>query len=48
MPDEQGGTSPEPAITITLDEINAAQGERMLTDEEFEAYCGDLPSDGAG
>jgi len=48
VPDKQGGATLEPAITMTVDEILAAHGERALTSEEFETYFGDLPSDGEG
>lgn len=48
MPDGQGGATLEPAITMSVEEIHAAHGERALTSEEFEAYFGDLPSDGEG
>ena len=48
VPDKQGGATLEPAITMTVAEIHAAHGERALTSEEFEAYFGDLPSDGDG
>lgn len=48
VPDKQGGATLEPAITMTADEILVAQAARPLTDEEFETYFGDLPSDGEG
>jgi hypothetical protein len=48
VPDKQGGATLEPAITMTVAEILAAHGEQALTAEEFEAYFGDLPSDGEG
>jgi hypothetical protein len=48
VPDKLGGATLEPAITMTVAEIHAAHGERPLTTEEFEAYFGDLPSDGEG
>ena len=48
VPDKQGGATLEPAITMSVEEILAAQGERALTSEEFEAYLGDLLSDGEG
>jgi len=38
----------EPAITMTVAEIHAANGSRPLTDEEFEQHFGHLPSDGEG
>jgi hypothetical protein len=47
-PTRQGGATPEPAITMTVDEIHAAHGTRPLTAEEFEELFGDLPSDGQG
>lgn len=47
-PDKQGGATLEPAITMSVAEILAAHGQRPLTGEEFEAYFGDLPSDGEG
>jgi hypothetical protein len=46
--DKNGGVALEPAITMTVDEIVAAQGGRSLTAEEFEEHFGDLPSDGEG
>jgi hypothetical protein len=48
VPNKRGGATLEPAITMTVAEIHAAKGERALTREEFEAYFGDLPSDGEG
>jgi hypothetical protein len=48
VPDKQGGAALEPAITMSVEEIHAAHGERGLTSEEFEAYFGGLPSDGEG
>jgi hypothetical protein len=48
VPNEQGGATLEPAITMIVAEIHAAHGERALTSEEFEGYFGDLPSDGEG
>lgn len=48
VPDKQGGATLEPAITMSVEEILAAHGLRPLTSEEFEAYFGDLPSDGEG
>jgi hypothetical protein len=33
---------------MTVDEIHAEQGGHPLTDEEFQEYFGDLPSDGEG
>ena len=48
VPNKEGGATLEPAITMTVAEIHAAHGEQALTREEFEAYFGDLPSDGEG
>ena len=48
VPDKQAGAALEPAITMSVDEILGAHGERALTSEEFEARFGDLPSDGEG
>jgi hypothetical protein len=46
--DKEGGVTLEPAITMTVAEIHAANGSRPLTDEEFEQHFGHLPSDGEG
>jgi hypothetical protein len=46
--DKQGGASLEPAITKTVAEIFAQNGERPLTAQEFEEHFGHLPSDGEG
>jgi hypothetical protein len=48
VPDKHGGVTLEPAITMSVEEILAAHGTRALTSEEFEAYFGDVPSDGEG
>ena len=48
VPDKQGGATPKPAITMTVDEILAAHGVRALTAEEFEELFCDLPSDDEG
>jgi hypothetical protein len=48
VPDKQRGATLEPAITMSVAEILAAPGEPALTGAEFEAYFGDLPSDGEG
>ena len=48
VPDKQGGATLEPAITMSVAEILAAHGEEALTRAEFEAYFGDVPSDGEG
>jgi hypothetical protein len=46
--DKHGGVALEPAITRTAADIHAELGGRPLTEEEFERYFGDLPSDGEG
>ena len=48
VPDKQGGATLEPAITMSVAELLVAHGLHALTSEEFEAYFGDLPSDGEG
>ena len=40
VPDERGGATLEPAITMTVDEILTAHRERRLTDEGFEVLRG--------
>lgn len=46
--DKQGGVTLEPAITILADELDARDGSRPITQEEFDDLFGDLPSDGEG
>jgi hypothetical protein len=48
VPTRQGGGTLEPAITMSVEGILAAHGERALTGDEFEAHFGDVPSDGEG
>jgi hypothetical protein len=48
VPDKQGGATLEAAITMSVAEIHSAHGEQALTSEEFEAYFGNVPSDGEG
>ena len=46
--DKHGGVALEPAITKTVAEIHAEDGERQLSREEFEELFGHIPSDGEG
>ena len=46
--DKAGGMALEPAITIFGDELFRRHGLRPLTQEEFDEFFGDLPSDGEG
>ena len=46
--DKEGGVTLEPAITVSSDEIIARTGGRRATPEEFQAWFGDIPSDGEG
>lgn len=46
--DKQGGVALEPAITIFADELDAREGTRPVTQEEFDELFGDIPSDGEG
>jgi hypothetical protein len=46
--DKHGDVALEPAITQTVAEIHAAQGERQLSAAEFAELFGDIPSDGEG
>jgi hypothetical protein len=46
--DKEGGVALEPAITVSADEIISRTGGRRATPEEFEAWFGDIPSDGEG
>ncbi len=48
VPDKAGGVTLEPAITKTVDEIDAGRGGRRMTREEFDELFGHLPSDGEG
>jgi hypothetical protein len=48
VPDQAGGVTLEPAITLSADEIIARSGGRRATPEEVEAWFGDIPSDGEG
>jgi hypothetical protein len=43
-----GGVALEPAITKTLNELRAEHGTRGLTEQEFDARFGQLPSDDEG
>ena len=45
---QEGGVTLEPAITVSSDELIRRSGGRPATPEEFEAWFGDLPSDGEG
>jgi len=46
--DNAGGIALEPAITVTIADIHAADGSRPLTAEEFQQHFGDLPVDDEG
>jgi hypothetical protein len=46
--DKHGGVALEPAITQTVAEIHAEQGERQVSAEEFAELFGEIPSDGEG
>ena len=49
VPDKQGGATLEPAITMSVAELLVAHGLRRAHQlRTFEAYFGDLPSDGEG
>ncbi|MGC9220889.1 MAG: hypothetical protein ACP5H2_05990 [Solirubrobacteraceae bacterium] len=48
VPDQEGGATLEPAITVSADEIIARSGGRRATPEEVQAWFGDIPSDGEG
>ena len=48
LSDKAGGVRLEPAVTKTVEEIHAERDGRALTNGEFEARFGGLPSDGEG
>lgn len=48
VPDREGGVALEPVISVSADEIIARTGGRRATPEQFEAWFGDIPSDGEG
>jgi hypothetical protein len=47
-PDQEGGFTLEPAITLSVDEIHRLAGGRLATPAEIEEFFGDIPSDGEG
>ncbi len=48
VPDQEGGVTLEPAITLSVDEIHRLSGGRQATPAEIEEFFGDIPSDGEG
>lgn len=48
VPDQEGGVTLEPAITLSVDEIHKLSGGRQATPAEIEGFFGDIPSDGEG
>jgi hypothetical protein len=48
IPDKHGGLTLEPAVTVTVSELDRRHGTRPATQEEIEAQLGHLPGDGEG
>jgi hypothetical protein len=48
VPDKQGGLTLEPAITITVAELDRRHGTRPATQEEIDSQLDLLPGDGEG
>ena len=48
VPDKQGGLTLEPAITITVAELDRRHGARPATQEEIDSQLDLLPGDGEG
>jgi len=48
IPDKRGGLTLEPAVTVTVSELDRRHDTRPATQEEIEAQLGHLPRDGEG
>lgn len=48
VPDKQGGLTLEPAITVTVAELDLRHGTRPASQEEIDSQLDLLPRDGEG